>query len=83
MGDFQLTAYSSSFDLCLDLFGSSHLEYHEMRLKFRVSARSETFFPSYFDPPRVNGHEPLPSLNPRAERVSYSPVFHRLSLEQN
>jgi len=28
----------------------------------------------------VNDHEPLPALNPYADRVSYSPVFHQIKL---
>jgi hypothetical protein len=26
----------------------------------------------------VNDHEPLPALNPRPDRVSYSPVLHQI-----
>jgi hypothetical protein len=54
--------------------------YHVVRLTFSVFARSKNFVPGCFDPLRVNDDRPLPSLNPRAERVSYPPVFHQITV---
>jgi len=51
-----------------------------VRLKFSLFARSKNFVCLRFDPLRVNDDKPLPALNPRAERVSYSSVFHRIKL---
>ena len=53
---------------------------HAARVKFGVFARSKNFDPGCFDALRVNDDRPLPSLNPRADCVSYSPVLHQIEL---
>jgi len=52
--------------------------YHAARERFGVFAISEHFDPGCFDALGVNDNRPLPSLNPRAKRVSYSPVIHQI-----
>jgi hypothetical protein len=51
--------------------------------KLCVFTRSVSLFRGYFESRRMNDHQPLPAFNARAERVSYSSVFHRMNLEQN
>jgi len=49
-------------------------------VKFCVFTISENLVSTDFNSVRMNSNRPLPSLNPGAERVSYSPVFHLIEL---
>ena len=47
-------------------------------MQFCIFARSENSLPLDFDSLMINGHKPLPSLNPHANRISYASVFHSI-----
>jgi len=46
-------------------------------------ARSGDDFSCHLDTLRVNDREPLPTLNPCADCVSYSPVLHQIKFAPN
>jgi hypothetical protein len=50
------------------------------RVIVSVVACSKNFDSGCFDPLRVNDDRPLSSLNRRAERLTYSTVFHHIEL---
>jgi hypothetical protein len=50
--------------------------YQQMSLQFCVFARSGNDLPDRFDARRMNGHGPLFSIDPNADRISYASVFH-------
>jgi len=52
--------------------------YHAVSVRLSVFAISKHFDRGCFDALGVNDNRPLASLNPRAERVSYSPVIHQI-----
>src|ERR1700680_1322572 len=52
--------------------------YHGASLQFCFLAWSADDPPLHLNARRMNGDGPLLSLDPRADRVSYAPVFHRV-----
>jgi len=57
--------------------------YHRMSLQFCFFTRSGDYSPDYFNARRMNGDGPLFSLDPYADRVSYAPILHTVSLDPN
>ena len=49
----------------------------------RLSGRPDDDPPLHLDAHRMNGDGPLLSLDPSADRVSYPPVVHAVSLDPN